>query len=64
VLWKESLRKHVMHLAAMIGLLGLIGGFVPTIRQNSQGKPFDPTAIAVRNGLMMSAVCLVFVGCA
>jgi hypothetical protein len=62
VLWKESLRKHVMHTAAMIGLLGLIGGFVPMIRQNSKGLPFDPTAPAVRNGLMMSAVCLLFVG--
>lgn len=32
VLAKPTLRKHVMHLAAMVGLFGVIGGFMPIIR--------------------------------
>jgi hypothetical protein len=59
--YSDKLRKHVMHLAAVVGLLGFLGGFMPLIRQQSKGLPFDPTAPAARNGLLMSLVCLVFV---
>lgn len=58
----DKLRKHVMHLAAVVGVIGFFGGFVPLIRQQMKGKEFDPSAPAARNGLMMSFVCLVFVG--
>src|SRR5579883_2081002 len=58
----EKLRKHVMHFAAVVGVLGFLGGFMPLIRQNMKGKPFDPSAPAAMNGLLMSFVCLVFVG--
>ena len=52
-----NLRKHVMHLAAMVGVLGAVGGFVPIIRSGD----FDFTKPAVRNGLLMTVVCVVFV---
>ncbi len=60
--FRESIRKHVMHAAAMVGLLGAVGGFVPLIRQYSKGVAFDPTAPAQRSGLLMVLICAVFVG--
>ncbi len=59
---KDSLRKHAMHLAAMVGLFGVLGGFMPLIRQNSKGLPLDPTAPAALAGLLMSLICAAFVG--
>jgi ABC-type spermidine/putrescine transport system permease subunit I len=60
---KPNLRKHVMHFAALIGLLGAAGGFMPMYRQMvKDGKPFDITAPSVRTGVMMTAICLLFVG--
>ncbi|MGL6076671.1 MAG: hypothetical protein ACRC8S_21150 [Fimbriiglobus sp.] len=57
----EGLRKHVMHLAAMVGLFGLLGGFAPIIRALATGKELDFTAPAIRNGLMMTVICAAFV---
>ncbi|MGL4419994.1 MAG: hypothetical protein ACRCZF_04960 [Gemmataceae bacterium] len=57
-----NLRKHVMHFAAMLGLLGFFGGFAPLIRQAAKGNDFDPTGPAAINGLIMAVVCAVFVG--
>ncbi len=57
VIAKPTLRKHVMHVAAMIGVLGVIGGFVPIIRSGD----FDFGKAAVRNGVLMSIVCAVFI---
>ncbi len=57
-----GLRKHVMHVAAMLGLVGFLGGFMPLIRQASKGKDFDPTAPAALSGIIMVVTCLVFVG--
>jgi hypothetical protein len=63
VILKESLRKHVMHLAAMIGLLGAVGGLMPIYRQTMvKNLPFDASAPAVKNGLYMTLICAVFVG--
>ena len=61
VIWKAKLRKAVMHFAAVVGVLGILGGFMPLIRQQSQGKELDLMANSVRNGLIMSAICAVFV---
>lgn len=58
----DGLRKHVMHLAAMVGLFGILGGFMPLIRQVSKGKDLDPTAPAALSGLAMTVVSAVFVG--
>ena len=60
--FNEKLRKHAMHAAAMVGLIGAAGGLVPATRQAL--KPdveFDPNAPAVRTGLLMTIVCVVFV---
>jgi uncharacterized membrane protein len=57
----DKRRKHAMHVAAAIGVIGFLGGFMPLIRQQMKGKEFDPLAPAARNGLLMSATCLVFV---
>lgn len=55
-------RKHVMHLAAMIGLIGAVGGFMPLIRQVSKTGEFDPTKKSAVAGELMILVCVVFVG--
>ncbi len=60
--FQEKLRKHVMHLVAMVGLLGAVGGVVPLIRQFGKVGTVDPSAPAARTGLLMTLVCVVFVG--
>ncbi|CAN5322730.1 hypothetical protein BH11PLA2_BH11PLA2_00830 [soil metagenome] len=61
VMAKPGLRKHVMHLAAMVGLFGFLGGFMPIYRQIVvKGKEFDPSYTPVRNGLILSIICAVF----
>lgn len=57
-----GLRKHVMHSAAALGVLGFLGGFAPVIRQAANGKDLNLTAPAAMCGLAMSAVCAIFVG--
>jgi len=56
-LLKPSLLKHAMHLAAMLGLFGLVGGFMPVIL-----RKFDTDTAAVKVGLAMTAISAVFVG--
>ena len=57
VIVQPNLRKHIMHVAAVIGILGLIGGFVPLIRAGD----FDVAKPAARNGLLMALICAIFV---
>ena len=57
---KNNLRKHTMHLAAMVGLLGAIGGAVTLLLPVIQGKPSDPVAAGCKAA--MTILCLVFVG--
>jgi hypothetical protein len=59
--FKDGLRKHVMHVAAMLGVLGFLGGFAPPIRQLATGKELNLTAPSVVAGLAMSLVCAAFV---
>ena len=62
---QEHLRKHAMHGAAAVGLLGLIGGAVMGIRGlMKEPEPGAPEGIpfATQMQLWMAAVCLVFVG--
>ena len=56
-LLKPALLKHAMHLAAMLGLFGLVGGFMPVIL-----RKFDTDTAAVKVGLAMTLISAVFVG--
>ncbi len=59
--FRANLRKHAMHLAAMIGLLGAVGGFMPIIRQVSKSGHFNPTKRSAISGELMILICVVFV---
>lgn len=58
---KDSLRKHAMHLAAMVGLIGVVGGFMPLIRQYKNTGSFDPLKRSAVAGELMILLCAVFV---
>src|SRR5262245_41081297 len=60
--FKDGLRKHVMHAAAALGLLGFIGGAmgVPNLITHLSGGEVKRPAAAVEQSLM-SLICLVFV---
>src|SRR5579872_941803 len=60
--FSDKLRKHVMHLAAMVGLIGAIGGFMPLIRQYNKSGSFDPAKPSAISGELMILICAVFVG--
>jgi uncharacterized membrane protein len=61
--FKDNLRKHVMHLAAVIGLFGFVGGFMPLVRQlTNKEKEFNPLAKSAIAGELTILVCAVFVG--
>lgn len=57
IIWNNNLRKHVMHFAAVVGLVGVLGGFMPVMRSG-----LDLNKIGVKIGLLMSLICAVFVG--
>lgn len=64
---QEHLRKHAMHGAAAVGLLGLIGGAVMGIRgllkePEADAPAQDGIPFATQMQLWMALVCLVFVG--
>jgi uncharacterized membrane protein len=60
--YSDKLRKHAMHLAALLGLLGVIGGFMPIFRQLSNTGSFDPWKRSAIAGELMILICAVFVG--
>lgn len=60
--FKDNLRKHVMHLAAVIGLVGALGGFMPLVRQYKNTGSFDPTKPSAIAGELMILICAAFVG--
>lgn len=60
--FQVKFRKHVMHAAALVGLVGALGGFMPIIRQISKTGDFDPTKKSAVSGELMILVCVVFVG--
>lgn len=53
---KDSLRKHAMHLAAMVGLLGIVGGLVRLVQ-----KGIDVSRPASLCTLLMTLLCAGFV---
>ena len=54
---KENLRKHLMHAAVLVGLLGFI---IPTARLVSQMSKIT-VSLAVLSQALMALVCLFFV---
>jgi len=62
--FKEKFRKHAMHLAALFGLIGLLGGAVmgfPRLIRMLAGVDVDRPAAIIEQSVM-AGVCLVFVG--
>lgn len=58
---KEGLRKHAMHVAAVVGLVGAAGGAFMLLRPFLKGTGIErPVAYACTAA--MSALCLAFVG--
>jgi len=58
---KDSLRKHAMHLAAMVGLLGVIGALFRPVKTLLSGGSFaDPVPPTLQG--IMALLCAVFVG--
>ncbi len=54
---KENLRKHLMHAAVLVGLLGFL---IPTIRLVSQANNIK-VSLAVLSQAAMALICLFFV---
>jgi hypothetical protein len=58
---KDSLRKHAMHFAAMVGLIGfLVPGFMVVRRLLNPDPSRGPAGLIAQ--AVMSVACLVFVG--
>src|SRR4051812_6466988 len=53
---REGVRKHIMHLAAMLGLVGFVA---PIARLASKG--FGGATSVVAEQLLMAVLCIVFV---
>jgi uncharacterized membrane protein len=60
--FKDNLRKHVMHLAAIVGVVGFAGGFMPLITYYKKNNTIDLERPAAISGEVMILVCAVFVG--
>ncbi|MCZ2340540.1 MAG: hypothetical protein LC104_01930 [Bacteroidales bacterium] len=56
---KDGMRKHMMHMAAAVSLLGSVGGLVPVILRN-----FHFPEVAVKVGLTMCLVSAFFLALA
>ena len=52
---QPGLRKMFMHIAALAGVVGTVGGFFPAFKRG-----FDFNQAAVSLGVGMSVVCLIF----
>jgi hypothetical protein len=57
VLAKPGLRKHAMHVAALAGMIGFAGGFMPLFRSE-----FNFNKASAVSGLLMIVLSLMFVG--
>lgn len=53
---KPHLRKHAMHMAVVIGLIGAAGGFMPLVRSK-----MDFEMASAVTGLLMIVLCALFV---
>ena len=60
--FSDKARKHAMHFAAVVGLVGFLGGFMPLQRQFKNTGSFDPTKPSAVSGELMILICAVFLG--
>ncbi len=59
-----GVRKHAMHMAALLGFVGFVGGMargLPKLGALLAGQPVEPSATAVWLQLSFGAVSLIFV---
>jgi hypothetical protein len=62
--FKDTLRKHVMHLAALLAMLGVFAGAfmgLPKLVSMLRGVELERPAAAIEQSIM-ALVCAVFVG--
>lgn len=59
-IWKEGLRKHAMHAAAMLSLLGMIGAPYPIFKRLFKGDPIDASSPAIISAALTTLICAVF----
>jgi zinc transporter ZupT len=57
--YQDKMRKHAMHAAVLVGLVGLLGAGVMSIRALSSGNIERPLALGMQIG--MAITCAVFV---
>jgi len=60
VAFRESARKHAMHAASVVGLLGVVGALARPVKA-ALGGEFAMSAAAVSQ-LLMALLCAVFLG--
>ncbi|MCE9531076.1 MAG: hypothetical protein K8T89_08120 [Planctomycetes bacterium] len=53
---KPTLKKHMMHVAALAGVFGVIGGFMPMNRSG-----FDFSKASAVTGILMTSLSVIFV---
>ena len=58
---KEHMRKHAMHAAALIALVGLVGSLFRIVKKLIVGEEVE-VSTAVTMQLVVAALCAVFVG--
>jgi hypothetical protein len=58
---KDHLRKHAMHAAVMVGLLGFLGAAYSFSRPFISGKEIERPVAAIMQAVM-ALICAVFVG--
>src|SRR5205814_4610342 len=59
--FKEGLRKHAMHAAAALALLGGLGAPYPIIKRLAQGNEVSFSEPAVVSASLTTLICFVFV---
>jgi hypothetical protein len=58
---RPGARKHVMHLAALLALFGLIGALMRPVMKLAKGDAIDYGSAAFRSQAAMAILCLLFV---
>lgn len=54
----DAARKHTMHVAAALSLIGTVGGFVMALKPPAEGKEKSP--LAVTEQAILGALCAIF----